>query len=221
MHKQKYTLRDLYFWKIVLSLFLSSFFIFAALYIVHPLMPVFTEEFEVSVSESSLSLSIAVIGLIIGLMLFGYLSDRYGRTIFIKLSVLISIIPFLIIPLFDSFYLLLLLRFIQGIALAGLPAASLPYIGEEIERRAIGLATALYIGSNAMGGMIGRFVTGYIVEELSWQLTFYLWAGIGTLILCIVLILLHKSRFFMPIHTPIKRDIVAYLDHLRNPMLFL
>src|SRR5690625_4395256 len=110
---QTYKITDFYFWKIVLALFLASFYIFAALYLVHPLMPVFIREFGISVSISSLSLSIAVIGLIIGLILFGFLSDRIGRTIFIKLSLFISIIPFLIIPLFDSFLLLLIMRFIQ------------------------------------------------------------------------------------------------------------
>lgn len=221
MQKQTYTIRDLYFWKIVLTLFLASFFIFAALYTVHPLMPVFIEEFDISVSTSSLSLSVAVVGLIIGLMVFGFISDRIGRTVFINLSLFVSIIPFLIIPLFDSFSMLLILRFIQGIALAGLPAAALPYIGEEIDRKGLGLATALYIGSNAMGGMFGRFVTGYIVEQFSWQTTFYLWAGIGIIILFIVLLLLPKSRFFSPIHKPVKQDIGAYFEHLKNPTLVL
>src|SRR5690625_4742821 len=221
LREQTYTIKDLYFWKIVLSLFLASFFVFAALYLVHPLMPVFIEEFGVSVSSSSLTLSLAIIGLIIGLLVHGFLSDRIGRTIFIKLSLFCSIIPFLIIPLFDSFSMLLILRFLQGIALAGLPAAALAYIGEEIATRGIGLATALYIGSNALGGMMGRFVTGFIVEQYSWQLTFYLWAGIGIVILIVMLLLLPKSRFFTPIHIPVKDDIGAYLSHLKNPALIL
>lgn len=218
---QTYKITDFYFWKIVLALFLASFYIFAALYLVHPLMPVFIREFGISVSMSSLSLSIAVIGLIIGLILFGFLSDRIGRTIFIKLSLFISIIPFLIIPLFDSFLLLLIMRFIQGIALAGLPAASLPYLGEEIERRGLGLATALYIGSNAMGGMLGRFITGYVVEQFSWQITLYMWAGVGIIFLLLVLLMLPKSQFFTPIHKPLRQDMSAYVEHLKNPMLVL
>ena len=221
LREQAYTMKDLHFWKIVVSLFLASFFIFAALYLVHPLMPIFIEEFDVSVSYSSLSLSLTVFGMIIGLLVHGYLSDRIGRTVFIKLSLFGSVIPFIVIPLFNSFIILLIFRFLQGIALAGLPAAALAYIGEEIDRQGLGLATALYIGSNALGGMIGRFVTGFIVEQTSWQFTFYLWAGIGIIILLTVMLLLPKSRYFTPINKPIKEDITAYFLHLKNPSLIL
>lgn len=219
--EQAYTIMSFSFWKIVTSLFLASFFIFAALYLVQPLMPVFIEAFGVSISSSSLTLTLTIIGMVIGLLVNGFLSDRIGRTIFIKLSLLCSIIPFIIIPLLDSFMILLMLRFLQGIFLAGLPAASLAYIGEEMDSRGMGLATALYIGSNAFGGMLGRFMTGYIVEQTSWQFTFYLWAGIGITILLIVMLLLPNSRFFKPIDKPIKEDVAACFAHIKNPKLII
>lgn len=119
MAQREYSMRDFYFWRIALSLTLASFFVFAGMYAVQPLFPVFVEEFDISVSASGLSLSLTIIGLIIGLIVLGFWSDRSGRTIFIKLSLAGATIPFLIIPLFDSFMLLLVLRFFQGIALAG------------------------------------------------------------------------------------------------------
>jgi len=221
MHNQKYNIRDLYFWRIVLALFLSSFFVLASLYTVHPLMPVFIEEFDVSTSVSGLSLSLTVIGLIIGLLVNGFLSDRKGRTQFITMSLIGTVILFLIIPLFDSFLSLLILRFIQGFALSGLPVAALAYIGEEISLKGQGFATALYIASNAVGGMFGRFLTAYLVESYSWEITFYLWAAIGFVIFLITLFALPKSRFFQPIHTPVKEDLKGYRQHLKNPALVL
>lgn len=159
--------------------------------------------------------------MIIGLTINGYLSDRFGRTIFIKLALLGTVIPFIIIPLFNSFSLLLTLRFLQGIALAGLPAASLAYIYEEIDKKGMGLATGFYISSNALGGMAGRFLTGYLVEQYSWQMTFYLWASIGTCIFVLILFILPASRFFEPIYTPLKKDLKAYAEHLKNPLLLV
>src|SRR5690625_6022773 len=85
MQQQRpYTIKDREFWKISVVLALGSFFIFACLYAVQPLLPVFVNVFHVSVSESSLSLSLTIAGLIIGLTVLGLLSDRYGRTFFIK-----------------------------------------------------------------------------------------------------------------------------------------
>src|SRR5699024_12323648 len=98
------------------------------MYAVQQLLSVFVETFGVSLSTSILSLSMTIAGLIVGLLIFAFLSDRLGRTWFIWLSLIGTIIPFLIIPLWDSFVWLMILRLVQGIALAGLPAASLAYL---------------------------------------------------------------------------------------------
>ncbi|MEC5422894.1 MFS transporter [Virgibacillus sp. C22-A2] len=216
---QTYGIRDFYFWKITISLALASFFIFACMYSVQPLLPVFVTEFGVSASESSLALSLTIVGLIAGLIILGFLSDRMGRTLFIKLSLIGSIIPFLLIPLMDSFFILIVLRFIQGFALAGLPAASLAYISEEIDRRSIGVATALYISSNALGGMAGRVITGYITDHYSWQIAFYTLAIVGVLILIAVSVMLPKSRFFQADNLPFLKDMEGFIFHLKNPAL--
>src|SRR5699024_6000617 len=159
---------DVHFWKITLCLGIGSFFTFAAMYAVQPLLPVFVNEFSVSPSEASLTLSLTIIGLIIGLIILGILSDRIGRTVFIKLSFFGSLIPFFFLPLADSFSLLLALPLLRGFASAGLPAASLAYLREEFEQRSAGVATGLYISSNALGGMLGRVLTGFSPGPFSW-----------------------------------------------------
>lgn len=57
------------------------------------------------------------------------------------------------------------------------------------------VATALYISSNALGGMVGRVMTGYITDHFSWQMAFYALAVLGILILAAVVFMLPKSRF--------------------------
>lgn len=218
---EKYTMSDVHFWKITLCLGIGSFFTFAAMYAVQPLLPVFVNEFSVSPSEASLTLSLTIIGLIIGLIILGILSDRMGRTVFIKLSLFGSVIPFFIMPLADSFLILLGLRLLQGFALAGLPAASLAYISEEIEQRSAGVATGLYISSNALGGMIGRVMTGYLTDHFSWQTAFFALAVVGIVIVVAVYVMLPKSRFFQPSHLPFAKDMEGFLFHLKNPTLLL
>src|SRR5699024_637484 len=108
-----------------------------------------------------------------GLRIFGSLSDRLPRRWIIWLSLLANSIQFLIFPLWDSVVWLMILRLVQGIALAGLPAASLAYLNEEIDSRSVGAATGFYISSNALGGMVGRVMTGYIADHYTWQASFY------------------------------------------------
>src|SRR5690625_2339794 len=52
-------------------------------------------------------------------------------------------------------------------------------------------------------------------------MTFYLWAVIGFIIFLITIFALPKSRFFQPIHTPVKKDLLGYMQHLKNPALLL
>lgn len=217
--EQTYTIRDAYFWKITCSLALASFFVFAAMYAVQPLLPVFVHAFGVSVSTSSLALSFTILGLIAGLIILGFLSDRWGRTRLIKISLLIAIIPFLLIPLSDSFFWLISLRFLQGFALAGLPAASLAYISEEMDTKSVGAATGIYIASNALGGMIGRVMTGYLTDHFSWQTAFYVLSFIGLIIWLLVLFMLPSSRFFKPSNLSFKKDLAGFFYHVKNPLL--
>ncbi len=221
MAHEGYTIRDSQFWRIISSLGIGSLFIFSAMYAVQPLLPVFTEEFDIPVSFASLSLSMSTLGLIIGLIVLGFFSDRNGRGLYIKLSLIGSVIPFLLMPLTDSFLVIIILRFIQGFALAGVPAAALAYINEEIHKQFASFATALYISSNALGGMIGRVVTGYITEHFSWEVAFYLLAAVGTIIFGIILFTLPASRNFEPTNTSFTKDIEGFLFHLKNPSLLV
>ncbi|GIO23355.1 MFS transporter [Oceanobacillus sp. J11TS1] len=221
MEMKKYHKTDFYFWKITLCLAFASFFVFASLYVVQPLLPVFVREFDISVSEATLTLSGNIIGLIIGLIVLGFFSDRIGRVPFIKYSLIGTVIPFLLIPMLDSFYAIVLLRCIQGFALAGLPAASLAYLNEEVDRSSVGIATALYIASNAFGGMVGRVLAGYLAEDYAWQTIFYIFAGIGVLIIVAVLVFLPKSRFFEASHLPFRKDIEGMAFHLKDPSMLL
>lgn len=217
----QYSIKDFYFWKITMSLALASFFVFASMYAVQPLLPVFVEHFDVSVSTSSLALSLTIIGLIIGLIVLGFLSDRTGRTFYIKFALVGSVIPFLLIPLTHSFILFLILRFIQGFALAGLPAASIAYISEEIDKRSVSVAVALYISSNALGGMMGRVIAGYITDHYTWETAFYFLAAVGVVVLIAVFLMLPKSNHFEASNLSFSRDIEAFLFHLKNPRLLL
>lgn len=221
MNSPRYTVNDRPFWKIILSLLLASLFIFANLYAVQPLLPVFADEFQVSVSTASLSLSLTVIGLIFGLIVLGFFSDRNGRKRYITYALLGSAIPFFVIPLTDSFTVLLFLRFLQGFAMAGVPAAALAYISEEIDRKNIAYATALYISSNALGGMLGRFLIGYLTDQFSWQLSFYAFAVTGLFLFVAVIFLLPPSKNFQSSQLSFSKDIKGFLFHLKNPALLV
>lgn len=216
-----YSIRERQYWMIVLSLGLASSFVFAAFYSFQPLLLIFTEEFSVSVSISSLSMSVPTLSLMAGLIILGFLSDRRGRVFIIKLSLFLSLIPFVVIPFIHSYGLVIFLRMIQGFTLAGVPATALAYIVEEIEAKSTHFATALYISCNALGGMIGRVLTAYLSEQFGWQSSIWIIVAFGVIVFLFVVFALPPSKHFSPSTVRFTEDLKGFAFHLKNRQLLL
>jgi YNFM family putative membrane transporter len=69
----------------------------------------------------------------------------------------------------DSFAQLIILRGLQGIAVAGVPAVAMTYLNEEIEPKSLGFSMGLYIAGSALGGMAGRFAASMLADHFSWR----------------------------------------------------
>ena len=157
-----YSIRDRSFGQLSL-VWAGLVFVFAAMYSVQP-CPFFTEQFHISVSVASLSVSMTTLSVILGLIVLGFIRSLWKSFVH---SFIHSFYchTFFFMPLTDSFSTIILLRFIQGFAIAGVPAAAaLAYLSEEIDQQSMGFATALYISCNALGGTIGRLMMGYVTE---------------------------------------------------------
>ena len=64
---------------------------------------------------------------------------------------------------------LLALRFLTGVALAGVPAVAMAYVSEEVDHASVGSAMGLYIGGSAIGGMAGRLGVSLLTDIAGWR----------------------------------------------------
>lgn len=216
-----YTTKDKTYWFIVISLGLASFFIFATMYFFQPILPVLVSMYDVRISYASLTMSLHTVGLVIGLIVIGFLSDRRGRRVFVLLSILLTTIILFLLPKIPYFSLIIALRFIQGFTLAGVLSAALAYMSEEMNPRYFGFAATLYISSNSLGGMMGRFVSSYLVEAYSYQFALNLLGWFGLLVFILVVIFLPQSRNFNKSTKRLSEDMRSFTYHLKNPILLL
>jgi len=221
LSQQEYTIKDAEFWKIIIGLGMASLFIFATMYSLQPILPVFTAEFQIPISYASLSVSLTTVGLIIGLVTIGFLSDRQGRLLFIHLSIISSALILFIIPFMESFAFIVFFRFLQGSTLSGVLGAALAYMAEEIDQKHFGFAATLYISCNSLGGMIGRFFTGYLAESFSWEVALFILGSFGAITFILVLFTLPKSKKFIQSSKPLLEDMKGFLVHFKNPLLLL
>lgn len=162
------------FRQVNLALFAAGFVTFITLYDMQPLLPEFAREFNIPPALASLPLSAACFTLAIGMLLAGTLSETLGRKPVMVYSLFLTSILALLTAFSQSLGTLVLLRFLQGIVLAGLPPVAMAYLGEEIEPATIGTAMGLYISGNAIGGMSGRLFTATVTDFSSWNMALIL-----------------------------------------------
>jgi YNFM family putative membrane transporter len=181
-----------------LALFAAGFATFALMYCVQPLMPVFAADFGITPIRSSLSLSVTTLVLAPSLLVAGALAESHGRKPLMLASLIASALLTIACAFTSSWSAFLILRGIAGLAFAGLPAASMAYISEEIEHTSVGLVMGLFISGNAIGGMGGRLGTAAIADHFSWRLALGIVGGVGVVATVVFWKTLRPSRHFTP-----------------------
>ena len=184
--------------RIAAALFAAGVATFALLYSTQALLPELARSFSVSAAQSTLSLSLTTAGLGVALLVAGPASEVLGRTRLIRFSVITSGVIALACAVAPSWSWLLILRLLQGIALAGLPAAATAYLREELHPGTYARSAGLYIGGTALGGMAGRLLTGAVADVAGWRWALASVALLGLLCAGIVALTLPASRNFSP-----------------------
>jgi YNFM family putative membrane transporter len=162
-----------------IAFFLSGFSVFALLYSVQPLLPIFSRAFGLDAGQSSLSLSVTTMALAASLLLASGLADRFGRKALMVASLAVAALLGALVPLMPAWHGLLAVRTLLGGALSGVPAVAMVYLAEEMEVSGFGLSVGLYIGGNAIGGMSGRILVGTLADAVSWRFALLVLGLIG------------------------------------------
>ncbi|MFG1906517.1 MFS transporter [Kribbella sp. NPDC048928] len=184
--------------KLSVALFAAGLATFALLYSTQPLLPQLVDAFHVSPSQSAFSVSFATFGLGLALLVAGPASEVLGRTNLMRWSVAATSVFALLSAFAPTWHLLLALRGLQGIAMAGLPAVAMAYLREEVHQDSHARASGLYIAGTAVGGMAGRLIAGGLSDLGGWRFATGGIAVVGVLCAVVVWLLLPQSRNFHP-----------------------
>lgn len=202
-----------------LALFCAGFATFAMLYCVQPLLPLLAAHFSVSAANSSLALSLTTLSLALCLLVSGGLAESWGRKRVMGLALTLACLLGLACVLVESWTLLLVLRALLGLALSGLPALAMAYVGEEFAPESLPAAMGLYIGGTALGGLLGRLLSGLLSDIGGWQLALGGIAGLGLVALGLFVWLLPASRHFKAQPLSLRGLLANFAQHLSNPIL--
>lgn len=200
-------------------LFVAGFAAFAMLYVAQGTLPAVSAAFDVTPAQASLTVSLTTLPLAVGVVVAASLSERHGRRGLLIGSLLAASVCSLITAASPTFPVLLGLRVLTGVALAGLPAVAMAYLAEEIDRARLGSAMGLYISGTGLGGLSGRLVGGLLAGMFSWRVGFAAVAVAAFAGSVYVARRLPPSRHFQPQPERLLEQIRVGAGHLRDPAL--
>lgn len=199
-------------------MFLCGLFAFLDLYATQPILPLLARLYHASKAQVGLTVSASTLGVAIAAPLLGIFAERLSRRRVIIAAMFALVVPTTLAATSHSLEALVVWRFFQGLIIPGIFAITITYITEEWGADSVALVMSLYVSGTALGGFLGRMVTGFVAEHFAWQYSF---AVAGALIF---LGALAVSRW-LPAERP--RSVhpmelrSGFLTHLRNPRVLV
>ncbi|NMP22778.1 MFS transporter [Sulfobacillus harzensis] len=209
------------FRRAISALFLGALVTFAVLYSVQPLLPVLAGHFRVSPAEASLSLSFSTLFMGLAMVVAAPLSLRWGPKRIMTLSMASAAVLALASAVTPTFWALLVIRSLMGVALAGLPAVAMGYVSEEIEPQALGQAMGMYVSGTTIGGMGGRILVGMLTDLWGWRGALGMIGGLSILLTVWFFRNLPRTRRFQRDPDAFHHLWPAVRENFRDPGLIL
>ena len=148
-----------------------------------PSLPQLASFFETSASMTQLTLTTAMIGLAVGQLLLGPLSDKFGRKIPLIISLVIYIISTVLIVYAPNIEAMIVLRVIQGLSSAGSVVISRAVATDLYRGREMTRFFGLLMTINGLAPIISPILGSLLLEYISWKGVFVFLALIGVIVL--------------------------------------
>lgn len=180
------------------ALAMGGFICFAMLYGTQPLLPQLAQHFVLSPTTASLSVTAGTSAMAFLLIPLSLIADRYGREMLMRCGLAGAALFSIASAFAPDFSQLVFCRVGVGACIAAFPAMALAYIGDEVPPESHGKAIGIYIAANALGGLSGRFLAGFVCELFNWQASLVVLGLLGLIAALVFWRLLPPARNFSP-----------------------
>ncbi len=158
-----------------------------------PALPEITSHLNTTSTLTQLSLTSTLIGLGLGQLFFGPLSDRVGR----KKPLIVSLVIFLLSTVFcalsQSIYTFIAWRFIQGAAGAGGAVLARSIARDKYSGGKLTQFFALLMAVNGIAPILSPVIGGYISSYFDWRVLFWGLSVVAAVLIFISVIFLDES----------------------------
>lgn len=143
-----------------------------------PALPLFVSEFDISYTLASWALTAYMISGAVMTIIIGRLADIFGSRKMLLVELGCFAVGTALAGFAQDFYSLLIIRALQGIAVANTPLA-LKIVREQFPKEKYSIGASVIIASFSGGMVLGLVLGAQIVGELGWRDVFYISAPIA------------------------------------------
>lgn len=154
-----------------------------------PSLPQLAQFFDTTASMTQLTLTTAMIGLAVGQLLLGPMSDKFGRKIPLIISLLIYIISTILLIFSPNIETMIVLRAVQGLSSAGSVVISRAVATDLYRGREMTRFFGLLMTINGIAPIISPILGSLLLEYIGWKGVFFFLAIIGIVVLLFCLCL--------------------------------
>ncbi len=146
---------------------------FLAMVIYLPSLPAISQDLHASSADVELTLTLYMLTFALSQLIYGPLSDHFGRKPIILLGTGLYVIFTLISALAPSIKILLLARALEGIGAGGITALARAAINDSFTGKTLTVALSYTSIFSSLGVMLSPSIGSYLQVHFSWRANFY------------------------------------------------
>lgn len=162
-------------------------------------------------SKGELTISIQLIGMVIGGIIWGIIGDKFGRLKVLFGSILLYSIANIANGFVHDINWYIVIRFIAGVGLAGELGAGITLTSEILPKEKRGLAGTIIATCGVFGGITAALLSKVIAD---WRTLYFIGGGIGLVLLVLRVSVSESSMFSTLEKTSVQRG--NYLQFFNN-----
>lgn len=184
--------------RLILGLFFAGVATFAQLYSPQAVLPSLAHALAVSPSTAALTVSASTIGLAVAVIPWSVVADRLGRVQAMGIGIAAATVLGILAPFSTRLDALLVIRFVEGVALGAVPAIALAYLSEEVNAAHRAAAAGGYIAGTTVGGLSGRLIAGPFADVGLWRVGMLVAAVVCAVAAVLFVWLVPQAQGFTP-----------------------
>jgi AAHS family 4-hydroxybenzoate transporter-like MFS transporter len=162
-----------------------------------PVAPALIQEWHVPMAQIGLAISAALVGILVGSILFSMIADKVGRRPVLIFATLFFSVVTLMTARVHNIGELRTIRFFAGMGLGGIMPNSVALVGEYSPKRLRVLLMIVVTNGFNVGAAIAGLVSAWMIPAFGWRSVFIVGGAIPAVIGVLMLLFLPESLQFL------------------------